>query len=199
MRTSEARSREAFRRPPDARGRRSRDPSDPPRRGRARGLVRRMRTRTSAEAISARNSRHTCWRSSGCRSSARAGGGHGAAAMDELLAYSERVVRGEFRELPDGRYEGADAVETPDGLARIRAVVDDRGRLGRDRLRGNRAPAPRESQLPARCHPFRLLLRRALPDRTRSPRLWRRVRSGHGACARRVPRERSVPRSRGRW
>jgi len=46
-----------------------------------------------------------------------------AAAMDELLAYSERVVRGGLRELPDGRYEGADALETPDGLLEIRAAV----------------------------------------------------------------------------
>ncbi len=43
--------------------------------------------------------------------------------MDELLAYSERVVRAELRKLPDGRYEGADALETPDGLLGIRAAV----------------------------------------------------------------------------
>ena len=46
-----------------------------------------------------------------------------AAAMDELLAYSERVVRAELRKLPDGRYEGADALETADGLLEIRAAV----------------------------------------------------------------------------
>ena len=44
-------------------------------------------------------------------------------AMDELLAYSERVVRGAIRDLPDGRFEGADAMETPDGLVEIRAAV----------------------------------------------------------------------------
>ncbi len=44
-------------------------------------------------------------------------------AMDELLAYSERVVRGAIRDLPDGRFEGADALETPDGLLEIRAAV----------------------------------------------------------------------------
>ncbi|MBA3332440.1 MAG: hydantoinase B/oxoprolinase family protein, partial [Actinobacteria bacterium] len=44
-------------------------------------------------------------------------------AMDELLAYSERVVRGAIRDLPDGRFEGADAMETPDGLLEIRAAV----------------------------------------------------------------------------
>ncbi len=45
------------------------------------------------------------------------------AAMDELLAYSERVVRRALAELPDGRFEGADALETPDGLLEIRAAV----------------------------------------------------------------------------
>jgi len=43
--------------------------------------------------------------------------------MDELLAYSERVVRGAIRDLPDARFEGADAMETPDGLLEIRAAV----------------------------------------------------------------------------
>jgi N-methylhydantoinase B len=46
------------------------------------------------------------------------------AAMDELLAYSERIVRGAIRALPDGRYEGADALETPEGLLEIRAAVE---------------------------------------------------------------------------
>jgi N-methylhydantoinase B len=46
-----------------------------------------------------------------------------AAAMGELLAHSERVVRGALSELPDGLYEGADALETPDGLLEIRPAV----------------------------------------------------------------------------
>jgi N-methylhydantoinase B len=46
-----------------------------------------------------------------------------AAAMQELLDYSERVVRGALRVLPDGRYEGADELETPDGSLEIRAAV----------------------------------------------------------------------------
>jgi N-methylhydantoinase B len=46
-----------------------------------------------------------------------------AAAMDELLAYSERVVRGALRELPDGRFEGSDALETPAGALELRATV----------------------------------------------------------------------------
>jgi N-methylhydantoinase B len=44
-------------------------------------------------------------------------------AMDELLAYSERVVRAAIRELPDGRFEGSDLLETPSGLLNIRAAV----------------------------------------------------------------------------
>jgi N-methylhydantoinase B len=54
---------------------------------------------------------------------ARRGTARVAAAMDELLAYSERVVRAAIRELPDGRFEGADELETPDGLLPIRAAV----------------------------------------------------------------------------
>ncbi len=53
----------------------------------------------------------------------RRGRGRVAAAMDELLAYSERVVRAELRKLPDGRYEGADALETPKGLLEIRVAA----------------------------------------------------------------------------
>ncbi len=46
-----------------------------------------------------------------------------SAAMAELLAYSERVVRAGIRTLPDGRFEGADELETPEGLLEIRAAV----------------------------------------------------------------------------
>jgi N-methylhydantoinase B len=54
---------------------------------------------------------------------ARRGRERVAAAMDELLAYSERVVRGALRELPDGRFHGEDALDTPTGLLEIRATV----------------------------------------------------------------------------
>ena len=54
---------------------------------------------------------------------ARRGRRRVTAAMDELLAYSERVVRAAIRELPDGRFEGADVLETPLGLLDIRAAV----------------------------------------------------------------------------
>jgi N-methylhydantoinase B len=54
---------------------------------------------------------------------ARRGSDRVAAAMEELLAYSERVVRAAVVELPDGRFEAADALETPDGLLELRATV----------------------------------------------------------------------------
>ena len=54
---------------------------------------------------------------------ARRGRQRVADAMDELLAYSERVVRAAIRELPDGRFEGADLLETRAGLLDIRAAV----------------------------------------------------------------------------
>jgi len=49
------------------------------------------------------------------------------AAMDELLAYSERVVRAAISELPDGRYEAVDYLESADGLIEIRAAVTIEG------------------------------------------------------------------------
>jgi N-methylhydantoinase B len=54
---------------------------------------------------------------------ARRGRDRVTAAMDELLAYSERVVRAAIRELRDGRFEGGDQLETPFGLLDIRAAV----------------------------------------------------------------------------
>jgi N-methylhydantoinase B len=44
-------------------------------------------------------------------------------SMDELLAYSERVVRAAIADLPDGRYEAVDQLESADGLIEIRAAV----------------------------------------------------------------------------
>jgi N-methylhydantoinase B len=46
-----------------------------------------------------------------------------AAAMDELLAYSERVVRAAITELPDGRYAATDTLELADGELELRAAV----------------------------------------------------------------------------
>jgi N-methylhydantoinase B len=57
-------------------------------------------------------------------------GRHGAdrvrAAIDELIAYSERVVRAGIGRLPDGRYEASDVLEAPEGELelRVRATVD---------------------------------------------------------------------------
>jgi len=44
-------------------------------------------------------------------------------AMDELLAYSERVVRGGIARLPNGRYEAADVVEALEGELDVRVAV----------------------------------------------------------------------------
>ena len=46
-----------------------------------------------------------------------------AAAMDELYAYSERVVRAALSALPDGRWEDEDVLEAVDGELTIRAAV----------------------------------------------------------------------------
>jgi len=46
-----------------------------------------------------------------------------AAAMDELFAYSERVVRAGIGALPDGRYEAEDVLEPTNGALTIRASV----------------------------------------------------------------------------
>jgi N-methylhydantoinase B len=50
-----------------------------------------------------------------------------AAAMDELYAYSERMVRAAIAELPDGRAEAEDVVETVDGDVPIRCAVEIEG------------------------------------------------------------------------
>jgi N-methylhydantoinase B len=56
---------------------------------------------------------------------------HGAdrirAAMDELHAYSERVVRAAIAELPDGRYDASDVLEAPESDLELRAAVTIRG------------------------------------------------------------------------
>jgi N-methylhydantoinase B len=54
---------------------------------------------------------------------ARRGRERVAAAMTELLAYSERVVRAAIERLPDGRFEGTDVLESPHGLLEIRVAV----------------------------------------------------------------------------
>ena len=50
-----------------------------------------------------------------------------AAAMDELYAYSERLVRAAIARLPDGRWEAEDVVEAVEGDLPIRAAVEIAG------------------------------------------------------------------------
>jgi N-methylhydantoinase B len=50
-----------------------------------------------------------------------------AAAMDELYAYSERIVRAALDRLPDGRGEAEDVVEAIDGDLPIRCAVEIEG------------------------------------------------------------------------
>ena len=45
------------------------------------------------------------------------------AAMDELYAYSERLVRAALGAIPDGRYEADDVLEAREGLLPVRATV----------------------------------------------------------------------------
>jgi N-methylhydantoinase B len=54
---------------------------------------------------------------------ARRGPAEIGAAMRELLAHSERVVRAGLRSLPDGRYEAADVLEAKEGDLEIRVAV----------------------------------------------------------------------------
>jgi N-methylhydantoinase B len=59
--------------------------------------------------------------------SARHGADRVQAAMDELLAYSERVVRAGVARLPDGRFEATDVLEAPEGELVLRATVTIQG------------------------------------------------------------------------
>jgi N-methylhydantoinase B len=54
---------------------------------------------------------------------ARRGRRQVAAAMEELLAYSERVVRAALGALPDGSWHATDHLETEDGLMPLEATV----------------------------------------------------------------------------
>jgi N-methylhydantoinase B len=58
---------------------------------------------------------------------ARRGRDRVAAAMDELFAYSERLVRAGIARLPDGVYEAVDVLEAREGELEIRAAVTVRG------------------------------------------------------------------------
>jgi N-methylhydantoinase B len=58
---------------------------------------------------------------------ARSGRERVAAAMDELYAYSERMVRAAIERLPNGRWGAEDVVEAVEGELPIRATVDVEG------------------------------------------------------------------------
>ena len=77
-----------------------------------------LRAQLSAHHLAERRIEELC---------ARRGRDRVAAAMEELLAYSERVVRAALLELPDGRWEATDVLETPDDPLEIRAAVTIEG------------------------------------------------------------------------
>jgi N-methylhydantoinase B len=73
-----------------------------------------LRAQLAAQRLGARRVAELC---------ARRGRDEVAAAMDELIAYSERRVRAGIAALPDGRYEAADVLETTDGLLELRVAA----------------------------------------------------------------------------
>ena len=121
-----------------------------------------------------------------------------AAAMDELLAYSERSVRAAIAALPDGRARRGRRARDGRGRARAPRRGHDRRRRDRDRLRRHGAPALRQPQLPARGDPLGLLLRRPLPHRPGPAGLRRRLRPGDRVRPGGVARERAPARRRRR-
>jgi len=128
---------------------------------------------------------------------ARRGPERVAAAMDELYAYSERLVRAAIARLPDGRWSAEDVVEAVEGDVLIRCTVEVRGDEIRVDFAGTAPHALRQPQLPARGDALGVLLRRAVSRRPRRSCLRRRLRAGHGARTRRVARQRASP-GRGR-
>jgi N-methylhydantoinase B len=73
-----------------------------------------LRAQLSAHRLAERRIAELC---------ARRGRDRVADAMNELYAYSERVVRAAIASLPDGRYEAVDLMEAPEGELEIRAAV----------------------------------------------------------------------------
>jgi len=74
-----------------------------------------LRAQTAAHRLAERRIDELC---------ARRGRERVAAAMDELYAYSERMVRAAIAALPDGRWSAEDVVEAVDGELAIRATVE---------------------------------------------------------------------------
>ena len=77
-----------------------------------------LRAQLSAHRLAERRLEELC---------ARRGRDRVAAAMDELYAYSERMVRAAVAGLPDGRGEAADTVEAVDGDVPIHCTVEIAG------------------------------------------------------------------------
>jgi N-methylhydantoinase B len=77
-----------------------------------------LRAQLSAHRLADRRLEELC---------ARRGRDRVAAAMDELYAYSERMVRAAIAELPDGRGTAEDVVEAVDGDVPIRCTVEIAG------------------------------------------------------------------------
>jgi N-methylhydantoinase B len=74
-----------------------------------------LRAQLSAHRLAGRRLEELC---------ARRGRDRVVAAMDELYAYSERMVRAAIKELPDGRGEAEDVVEAVEGDLPIRCSVE---------------------------------------------------------------------------
>ena len=83
----------------------------------------------------------------------RHGAGRVREAFDDLLDYAERRTRAAIAEMPDGRYEAAEALEG-DGVAEgdlwIRVAVTIAGDAHDGRLHRHRSDRPGQLQLPAR-------------------------------------------------
>jgi N-methylhydantoinase B len=73
-----------------------------------------LRAQVAAQRLASRRIAELC---------ARRGREEVAAAMDELVAYSERRVRAGIAALPDGRYEATDLLETADGALELRVAA----------------------------------------------------------------------------
>jgi N-methylhydantoinase B len=73
-----------------------------------------LRAQLAAQRLGARRVAELC---------ARRGRDDVAAAMDELVAYSERRVRAGIAALPDGRYAARELLETADGELELRVAV----------------------------------------------------------------------------
>ena len=73
-----------------------------------------LRAQLAAQRLGARRIAELC---------ARRGRDEVIAAMDELVAYSERRVRAGIAALPDGRYEASERLETADGELELRVAV----------------------------------------------------------------------------